>query len=126
MSGQPMWQHPAPHGELIRSVPYVAALVHYVSHGTPVLADGSQAFKSVCRAAVVAEVHDRDPVPEHGVPYVTLCVLNPSGIFFQPQMLYDPGTFAGPERDAVMGEPLPIITCDDLTFKPGTWHWAGH
>jgi hypothetical protein len=112
--------------KLIETQPYVAAMVHYVSHGSPVRADGSQAFKSVCRAAVVAEVSgehkSRDGVL---TPLVTLCVLNPSGIFFQPGMQYDPGTFTGPEREACAGEPLPLITCDDLTFQPGTWHWAG-
>lgn len=126
MNDVPMWRTDGRRAAPVHDKPWVSASVHYVSHGTPVRGDGTQAFASVCRAAVVAEVHDTEPVPEHGVPYVTLCVLNPSGIFFQPQMPYDPGTFSGPEREAVPGSPLPLITCADLTFQPGTWHWAGH
>ena len=51
--------------------PQVGAIVHYASYGTPAQADGSQAFSSECRAAVVT-----------GVDPVVLCVLNPTGIFF--------------------------------------------
>ncbi len=36
--------------------PSVGRIVHYVSHGSPIREDGTQAFPSVCRAAVVAEV----------------------------------------------------------------------
>jgi hypothetical protein len=36
--------------------PTVGRIVHYVSHGTPVLDDGTQIFPSRCRAALVTEV----------------------------------------------------------------------
>lgn len=74
--------------------PTVGRIVHYVSYGTP----GGE-YESQCRAAIVTAVHHYDPVPEHGVPYVDLCVLNPEGMFFNRQVLYS-------ERD-----------------KSGTWHW---
>lgn len=105
--------------------PYVVAPVHYVSHGTPPRTDGSQAFRSVCRAAIVAEVNSPGARASYGIPGVTLCVLNPTGLFFQT-VAYDPGTFTGPERTAEPGEGLPLITCADLEFQPGTWHWESH
>lgn len=80
----------------------VGKIVHYVSHGTPVREDGSQAFASVCRAAIVAEVKDMEPMPENGVPYVVLCVLNPSGIFFNE------------------------ATYDEKRLTGGSWHWPEH
>ena len=49
--------------------PTVGRIVHYQAFGTP----GGE-FKSVPRAAVVTDVHDENEV--------TVCVLNPSGIFF--------------------------------------------
>lgn len=55
--------------------------VHYVSHGTPMRADGTQAYSSVCRAAVVTEVGDAN-LGEHSRE-VGLCVLNPTGMFFR-------------------------------------------
>lgn len=56
--------------------PSVGRIVHYVSHGTPVRSDGSQAFPPTCRAAIVTEVDDADP------GRVGLAVLNPTGQFF--------------------------------------------
>lgn len=58
--------------------PFIGETVHYVSHGTPVRPDGSQVFPARCRAAIVTEV-GRD---ERGV-WASLCVLNPTGQFFQ-------------------------------------------
>jgi hypothetical protein len=81
--------------------PTVGRIVHYVSYGTPVQADGTQAYTSLPRAAIVTAVHDSDPVPEHGVPYVDLCVLNPTGLFFNTDCLFD-------------GSDTPA---------GGTWHW---
>ena len=49
--------------------PSVGRIVHYQAYGTP----GGE-FPSIARAAVVTEVHsDTD---------ITVCVLNPQGIFF--------------------------------------------
>ncbi|WP_282795054.1 hypothetical protein [Streptomyces sp. CC224B] len=56
----------------------VGLTVRYVSHGTPVRPDGSQAFPSVCRAAIVTEV---DPTY---VGRVGLNVQNPNGVFHYP------------------------------------------
>lgn len=66
--------------------PSVGRIVHYVSHGTPVRSDGSQAFTQECRAAIITEVPDDDAC--------ALAVLNPTGMFFS-RALYD-----GSERPA--------------------------
>jgi len=55
----------------------VGRIVHYQAYGTP----GGE-FKSVPRAAIVAEVHDGDEV--------TVVVLNPMGIFFNRVKYADP------------------------------------
>jgi hypothetical protein len=85
--------------------PSVGRSVHYVSYGTPVSPDGSQAFASECRAAIVTEVggligthatieHDSDEQA------LGLCILNPTGLFFNQGVIAD--------QDAKRG---------------GTWHW---
>jgi hypothetical protein len=66
--------------------PSVGRVVHYVSYGTP-----RGEFASQCRAAIVAEVLS-DTV-------VAVCVLNPTGIFF---------------NDAAQ---------DETDHMGGTWHW---
>jgi len=107
--------------------PQITDPVHYVSHGTPRQLDGSQAFQPMCRAAIVTEVNDMDPVPEHGVPYVGLMVVNPTGQFFQRGVRYDSGavpTLPYPEaRQTSLGDP---ILCSGRIYRGGTWHWAGH
>ena len=116
--------------KLIEQGPHVSGLVHYVSHGSPVRADGTQAYASVCRAAIVTEVtevevNEQNPAGDGTYRQaVGLMVANPAGQFFNRGVLYDPGTFTGPEREAAFGEPLPLVTCDDLTFEGGTWHWV--
>lgn len=65
--------------------PSVGRIVHYQAYGTP----GGE-FKSVPRAAIITDVHSDTEV---GV-----CVLNPSGIFFN--------------RVQYSAEP-----------KPGCWNW---
>lgn len=93
--------------------PTVGRIVHYVSHGTPVREDGSQAFESQCRAAIVTEVPETLPAwaepfdgcanGYQGVWCVALAVLNPTGFFFTEDLRYDPsgeaGTWHWPERD---------------------------
>lgn len=89
-------------------IPSVGRIVHYVSHGTPVREDGSQAYESVCRAAVITEVGDYPPgIPEdarHNVAVpVGLAVLNPTGTFFnrgvmQSEIGREGGTWHFPER----------------------------
>lgn len=78
--------------------PATGRIVHYVSHGTPVRPDGSQAFTSQCRAAIVTETTD-DPMES-----ASLCVLNPTGQFFSRAVPHDEdghggGTWHWPERE---------------------------
>jgi hypothetical protein len=81
----------------VSQTPSVGRIVHYVSHGTPPRADGSQAYTSQCRAAIITEV--RGEANETG-QCVGLCVLNPTGQFFDPHICQDEDGKAG-----------------------GTWHW---
>jgi hypothetical protein len=78
--------------------PRVVDQVHYTSHGTP----GGE-YPSVCRAAIVTAVGGRDP---NALTPVALCVLNPTGLQFNPRV---------PQSDATDPEPHP----------GGTWHWPG-
>lgn len=68
--------------------PSVGRIVHYVAYGTP----GGEFPSGVCRAAVVTEIDE--------ALGVGLCVLNPTGQFFNRGVLHDEGAKAG-----------------------GTWHW---
>ena len=79
--------------------PSVGRVVHYVSHGTPMRENGTQAFTSQCRAAIVTAVAGDTPSSQH----VDLCVLNPTGLFFNEDCLHDEdghrgGTWHWPER----------------------------
>lgn len=87
--------------------PSVGRIVHYTSYGTPPRADGSQAYDSRCRAAVITEVNGRAVDPTTGAEtdswVVGLCVLNPTGQFFnqsvvQMEHAHDGGTWHWPER----------------------------
>jgi hypothetical protein len=82
--------------------PSVGRIVHYVSYGTP----GGE-YPSVCRAAIVTTVDDyQDPtVNDEGQHsgHVSLCVLNPEGMFFNRSVLQNEdgkrgGTWHWPER----------------------------
>lgn len=79
-------------------IPSVCRMVHYVSHGSPVRPDGTQAYKPECRAAIVTEVADLET--DTNASSVGLCVINPSGIFFV--------------EDAMQSE---------HGREGGTWHW---
>lgn len=86
-------------------VPSVGRMVHYVAYGTP----GGEFPAGVCRAAVVTEVESLDaqvgretakgPWLSARGPVVGLCVMNPTGLFFNRSVPYD------------------------ADRKPGTWHW---
>lgn len=86
--------------------PSVGRIVHYVSYGTP----GGE-YTSECRAAVVVDVLTDVPAGDDGnggektVDLATLCVLNPSGIFFN-ECEQDEGDVDRPHIK-----------------KGGTWHW---
>lgn len=86
--------------------PTVGRIVHYVSYGSPVREDGTQAYTSQCRAAVIAEIPDiggpyTDTESIEGLPsdLVGLCVLNPTGLFFSES------------------------EHDEDEHRGGTWHW---
>ena len=79
--------------------PSVGRIVHYVSYGTP----GGEYGKE-CRAAVVTEVNG---------DFAGLCVLNPTGQFFNRSIPHDEGSAEGP------GTGL----CGSRAFDGGTWHW---
>lgn len=80
--------------------PSIGDRVHYVSYGTP----GGE-YKSQCRAAIVAAVHEP---PEDGswVEPVSLVVFNPEGLFFNQRCLHDEAVLDSGQRGA-----------------GGTWHW---
>lgn len=103
--------------------PSVGRIVHYVSYGTP----GGEYGKE-CRAAVITGVHDGDPVPEHGMPYVDLFVMNPTGVFLNQSCRYDDGAgrpaspdCPNPHEDG----PMRYCQCGwtEPTLIGGTWHW---
>jgi hypothetical protein len=73
--------------------PTVGRIVHYKSYGTP----GGE-FEPACRAAVVTEVEGKRPVDAN--VYVSLAVLNPSGLFFDQDI---------PQAES--------------PHRGGTWHW---
>lgn len=75
--------------------PTIGRVVHYLSHGSPVLPDGTQAYRSRCRAAVVTDL---------GKDGISLAVLNPTGMFFDESVPADSfrsrgGTWHWPERE---------------------------
>lgn len=77
-------------------VPAVGRIVHYVSYGTP----GGE-FPSTCRAAIITEVIGEFDL-EPGRWVVSLCVLNPTGQFFNENVRQDQddhqgGTWHTPE-----------------------------
>lgn len=81
-------------------LPSVGRIVHYVAYGTP----GGEFPAGVSRAAVITEV-DPPPPPDElqGPAKVGLCVMNPTGLFFNRGVPQDeehkaPGTWHWPER----------------------------
>lgn len=82
----------------MEQMPSVGRVVHYVSHGSPGLPDGTQRYGPACRAAVITVAYEGD-WPETG-PVVGLAVLNPEGMFFKP-----------------------VVSWDETEHASGTWHW---
>lgn len=74
--------------------PSVGRVVHYVSYGTP----GGE-YESECRAAIVTGL-DSSPEDNPNDVFVSLAVLNPTGMFFNVCVLQS--------EDEKVG---------------GTWHW---
>jgi len=86
--------------------PSVGRIVHYVAYGTP----GGEFPAGICRAAVVTETYRVGGLNATGTIFTVeedgsireagLCVLNPTGQFFNR-----------------------AVPHDEETKKPGTWHW---
>jgi hypothetical protein len=83
--------------------PSVSRMVHYVAYGTP----GGEFPQGKHRAAVITEINDAAiaegaQFPFDGAGRVSLCILNPTGMFFTQGVPYDsearPGTWHWPER----------------------------
>lgn len=77
-------------------IPSVGRVVHYVAYGT----SGGEFPSGMCRAAVVTEVELKAGIDEW---LVSVCVLNPTGLFFDRWLIQDekqkaPGTWHWPER----------------------------
>jgi hypothetical protein len=81
----------------VSPAPSVGRIVHYVSFGSPVREDGTQVYTPQCRAAIVTEVSGE---ANGNGQCVALCVLNPTGQFFNEHICQDETEHAG-----------------------GTWHW---
>lgn len=94
--------------------PSVGRIVHYVSHGTPVREDGTQAYTSQCRAAIITDLTYADPGLRDVTYEVDLCILNPTGMVFAEDVLMDAGT-TGPDHNG--------DTVTDIWYQGGTWHW---
>lgn len=118
--------------------PSVARIVHYVAYGTP----GGEFPAGICRAAVITETYGVGNMPPSGTALqidkdghgtsVGLCVLNPTGQFFNRGVPYDAGTMVcgqcnRPVDDAVHWSNIVTGNHDSvhpqLRYKPGTWHW---
>ncbi|MEV6565852.1 hypothetical protein [Streptomyces kronopolitis] len=71
--------------------PTVGRIVHYFSHGSPPREDGSQAYSSENRAAIITEVHGTLESDDRPSPVwdVGLAVLNSAGVLFNEHVLQD-------------------------------------
>lgn len=106
--------------------PSVGRIVHYVSFGTP----GGEYGKE-CRAAIITEVRGtvaRDPDTEGWS--VSLCVLNPEGMYFNRGVLQhdgggEPGDPDCPNAAFHDDGPHRYCACGwtEDHYKGGTWHW---
>ena len=100
--------------------PSIGRIVHYVSYGTP----GGEYGKE-CRAAIVTEVPEGVGNPQT----VGLCVLNPTGQFFNRTVPYDAGAGTPGKADCPSQphEDKPFRYCGcgwaEPSFVGGTWHW---
>lgn len=75
----------------------VGRMVHYVAYGTP----GGEFPAGAHRPAVITQLDNVGIGPFVDTPEVSLCVINPTGVFFKDRIPYD-----------ASAQP-----------KPGTWHW---
>ncbi len=82
----------------MKKPPSIGAIVHYISYGTP----GGEYPQGIHRAAIITEIMSLPNVELSEV--VGLCVLNPTGMFFNRSVPYDetgqkPGTWHYPENN---------------------------
>jgi hypothetical protein len=81
----------------MEQLPTIGRIVWYQAHGSP-----NGQHKSVPRAAIVTDAGVVDARGEWDSMNVSLCVLNPTGMFFNQGCKYDPnagpGTWRWPER----------------------------
>ncbi len=96
---------------MTEQTPSVGRIVHYVSYGTP----GGE-YRSECRAAIITAVDKYQPPSEDGqfVGHIDLCVLNPTGMFFDQSVMQHEGD-TGHDHT---GEEIPA-----KSYRGGTWHW---
>jgi hypothetical protein len=95
--------------------PSVGRIVHYVSYGTP----GGEYGKE-CRAAIVTEVPENVENPQT----IGLCVLNPTGMFFNRTNPYDGGVnHTLPHEGATETASGIAVLCGQRSYGGGTWHW---
>ena len=82
---------------MANQTPSVGRVVHYVAYGTP----GGEFPAGAHRAAIITQV-DNIGLEQRFIdaPEVSLCVLNPTGLYFHQSTPFDP-----------TGQ------------TPGTWHW---
>lgn len=77
--------------------PFVSAAVHYVSYGTP-----NGEYTPQCRAAIVTAVPEPGTEDDPDAVFASLCVLNPTGQFFNEYVIHSDhhvgGTWHWPER----------------------------
>lgn len=78
--------------------PSIGRIVHYQSYGTP-----KGEYKPEPRAAIITEVTPYDPdVSENDNSVVSLCIMNPTGLFFTRQVYYSseskPGCWSWPTK----------------------------
>ncbi|MEU4169428.1 hypothetical protein AB0F46_21455 [Streptomyces sp. NPDC026665] len=109
------------------ALPRIGETVHYVSHGTPHQSDGSQAYTSRCRAAIVTEQTSDPDHPDQ----IGLAVLNPTGLHFDRAVpLHDGGATPSTEdcpNPESHGHPFRYCACGwmEASFAPGSWHPMG-
>ena len=89
--------------------PSVGRMVHYASLGTP----GGE-YGIACRAAVITGI--TADIGLARIPAVSLCVLNPEGLFFSKNVRYHEG---GPLKPGEARDDL----CGNLDYAGGSWHW---
>jgi hypothetical protein len=101
-------------------IPAVGQSVHYVSYGTP----GGE-YGRCCRAATVTESGgwvatevDSSPTERMATQvwdttFMSLCVMNPTGLFFNDGVK--------PCTGEKIDEPTKL--CNGLDYCGGSWHW---